>query len=201
MSKQLDMLTKCIEVVSRNHAMENDEAYEILLHFAAYKLSVDEGIVSPTLKMTTWAELNDTLNFDVLREKTWDWFGELYVSLGLQKGVGFVAREDMARQIAQHYRSNKGAVDTFLDPVCGSGRLMLTLFMTYGNHILYYGCDPDLTAYRTAIVNMKLYKVNAKVLYANKDKHNIDITSPNWQYANKWLPPRQDRYYNFTAAK
>lgn len=201
MSKQLDVLKKSIEVIHQNHAMKDDEAYDILLHFAAYKLGVDEGIVSPTLKLPVWDELQKTLDFDVLRENTWDWFGELYVSLGLQQGEGFVAREDMAKEIAKHYKSNKGAVDTFFDPVCGSGRLMMTLFMSYGNHILYYGCDPDITAYHTALVNMKLYKVNAKILYASSNDHNVEITSPNWRYANQWIPPRQERYYAFTAAK
>lgn len=195
MSKQLQMLEDALDVITRYEGCTLGEAYEKLVHFAAYELSVDPGIVSPTFKYDEWEDIRKVVNFDVLREDKWDWFGELAHSLNRPSIPSFFVDRSTADAAAKrHYKPGTPKIaQTILDPHCGSGGLILALHSLVGNSFIYYGADHDLTAYRTALVNMKLYGVNAKVVHLNSETHKVDPGSRNWQYANMWTPPDEKK--------
>jgi hypothetical protein len=199
MSKQVKMLSSCLDIIlaGSKKPIKNEAAYEILLQFVAYKIGAAKDIASPTLLIDVWNQLEQTLDLEMLREDIWDWFGEMYILRCSHKKITnrhfFCKREDALKdaeermvQIRSHQLHTTLPAIIF-DPYCASGRQILAYHSLYQDHdCIYYGAEYDKYAYQTCLVNMKLYDVPAKILYADTSVHEIATSSSNWEYANMW---------------
>ncbi|WP_422661671.1 N-6 DNA methylase (plasmid) [Paenibacillus sp. EC2-1] len=196
---EVKMLSGLLDIVKDGQEVSEKEAYDLLLQFVGYKIGAEEGMPSPTLRYKVWQDLEDRLDLGVLLTDPWDWFGELYKERVFNKFQPFMGTRSAAAHLITKLSADtsrpKGEIVTMYDPIVGSGRMFIATHAAVGDHFLYYGCEPELTAYRTCLVNMKLYKINAKILHADERIYSSDIKSKNWKYANWWTPPDSKKHF------
>jgi hypothetical protein len=79
-----------------------------------------------------------------------------------------------------------------LDPCTGTGRFLLDLAWRHRDKKLaLFGVELDLDLYRACLVNMRLYALEMPYLILRADALIVDLepSSPNWRFANRWRPP------------
>ena len=90
---------------------------------------------------------------------------------------------------------NPNEKKSILVPYAGTGRLIMAIHQRSPKSAIY-GFERDLRLYRIALTNMCIHSVNATILHADPDKHELDISTPNgranWQLSNKWNPNVQE---------
>ena len=79
-----------------------------------------------------------------------------------------------------------------LDPCTGTGRFLLDLVWRHRDkRLALFGVELDLDLYRACLVNMKLYGWGMPYFILRADALIVDLqpSSPNWRFANRWDPP------------
>ncbi len=193
--KQIDMLNKCITLISQNGKLTNYESFEKLMDYMAVKLSLDNEAIYTLPQVVADTLDGGLLDWDLLRSDPWDWLGETYSQLGLcnlalsQFFTPRAVTEAMAQMTLFDCKPRTDKLPiTMLDPCVGSGRMILSAHKILGDEAIYFGVDLDLHSYRIALINMALYKIPAFLLRADSLVSNIDLNSENWHQANLWYP-------------
>ena len=193
---QVKILQKAMDLIESS-GKNKLEAYNDILHFLAYMLGI-EGAATPFLQSNIHDKVKATLDLDILRAEKWDWLGELYEKNRItnpRTGQFFTPKavSDMMAVMNAPAQVDVNKPKRMLDPCVGSGRLIISMYNLVGTGFIYYGADIDLVAYRTALVNMALFKIPAKILRCNSLTTDLSPNSPNWQYANMWEPVAERR--------
>ena len=134
-------------------------------------------------------KLSQLYDAELLRADYHDHLGELYreklPSETLKANVGQL-------DLALHrwtQQEQKGPRVAMLDPVAGSGSLLMAVHKRLPRVVLF-GVDYDLRALRVAMTNFAIHNIQGYLLHADKDKHDISLETPegqyNWQHANQW---------------
>lgn len=198
MTKQLKMLNKVMDIILEQESIEStDTAFSVMLQYVAYKLSYETMIDTPWLKQDVMDRLDETLDLNVLREDMWDWFGEVYEAR-VGKHDTLISRTQVQQYVDVHYAVTLyGQTETILDPFCGTGRLMLAIAKKVNDPqaIIYYGAEPNLLAYRIALLNMKLYGLQVRIINLNSNAYDIRSQSPNWKFSNQWFPVASKKFF------
>lgn len=197
LAPQTQMLSNVISILlEQSEEKTVEEAFNDLLNIVAYNISYETMIETPWLKKELLERINETLDIDLLRKDQWDWFGEVY-KLRLKPELYLVDRnhvEDFVNQNPLKYKNN---IYTLLDNVAGSGRLVLEYnrIAPPNTSIVYYGAEPNLVAYRMALLNCAIYGINSRILYINSEEYDVRSKSVNWKFANKWTPVKKGKFF------
>ena len=198
MTKQLKMLNKVMDIISEQEKVEDaSQAFDAMLQYVAYKLSYETMIDTPWLKQDVMARLDAELDLNVLREDMWDWFGEIYEQR-VGKSDTLIPRNKVQQYVDLHYAVTLyNQTETLLDPYCGTGRLILAVAKKVNDPqaIIYYGAEPDLLAYRIALLNIKLYGLQARIINLNSNRYDVRSQSPNWKFSNSWFPVASKKFF------
>jgi hypothetical protein len=197
MKPQVQMLRNCFDLIQQDKRNQEPKAtarqvYEQLLDWLGYKLSIEAQITTPPFQLDTHEALNEIFNKDLLVLEMWDWFGELSKEVGLLL-PGTLETVESVQSFVTFFTEDVGEslgtnAKVVLDASAGTGRMILGYAKTYKNRLLFYGVEPDKLAYRTALLNMKLYGIQGFILCANPDVHDLKPKSHNWLAANMWYP-------------
>lgn len=197
MKPQLTMLLNMHKVLIVNQELSPDESFGHLLDFVASRLTFQDTIPTPWMKLSTIEMLDSYLDIDVLREDPWDWFGEVHQHEKLNCIPGeFYMDYDEAHKEADItlMQTQEGKPLRILDECAATGRGILALFKLYPNAI-FYGAENDLFTYRILMLNMKIYNVQHIIVNANHVSNDLRGHSPNWRFANMWSPVKQEKYF------
>lgn len=195
---QLEMLGLALDMIEASGKNPYD-AYQDLLQFTAYTIGM-EGISTPAMKLEVNEALKETLDIDLLQREKWDWFGEIYEQRKIVSPVNakfYVSREraaTIASRVNEEKRSEDDIPTRMLDPKTGSGGLLMEMYNKYGHAMMYYGAEPSVVAYRTALINTHLHNIPARILCADHEVVDLSKDSKNWQYSNMWEKVPEKRF-------
>ncbi len=185
-------LMHCLMELLLSAGFTKDIAFDRLLHFMAYKLGVEPGMTSPALPYPVWKELEAILDFALLREDPHDWIGDYsQMEKFADNGIQWNSSKTQTAYIAELKTKDLKAVQPFsvFDPCAASGGLLIHLYKRLGQDSVYFGAEPNVTLYRIALINMKLYNIPARIICADYRHHETNSSSNNWSVANHWTPP------------
>lgn len=194
-SQALTMIGDCIDNIVRMENIHEQEAFKRLLNYAAYKLSIGDAMVR--FKQPTYDYVTSHFSVDVLKQNTWDWFGEYY-ELIFRPSTPLSTRKSLNKHVNKclDMIESEGGVTPppVLDKSVGTGRFFIMVKERAKRDLMYYGIEHDLLAYKICLINMKLYNIPARILWC-QDGKKIDIApnSRNWSLSNYWNPVSQDR--------
>lgn len=197
MNPQLDMMVAMHEVLMDGEQLQPDEAFGHLLDYAASRLTFQDTIPTPWMKLRTIVRLDNILDFDVLRLNPWDWFGELHEHMKLTVIAGdfYIDYNEAHHNIdASLVPTQEGKPLRILDECAATGCNILALHKTYPDAI-FYGAENDEFTYRILMLNMKLYGVNHVIVNGAHTEHDLRAFSPNWRFSNRWTPPEKKKYF------
>lgn len=186
---QLEMLEKMYTCI-RDSKETSLESFETLVAYVAGKFTFKVPINIPWIRMEALQELDKLFDLELLREDPWDWFGELdsKLKLGLLDKNLLIDKATTQAQAAQlKLYGNPVEPHHVLDDNAYTGRHIIEMWKNE-KHVIYYGVESDLLAYRIALVNMKCYGINSSIIYGNSFEHDVRPFSPNWRDANNWEP-------------
>lgn len=188
---QTAMLNEVMELLMQDQKIESEEqAFEALVQLIAYELSYEVMIETPWLNMRVMESVREKLDLDLLREDKWDWLGEVY-ELRIGPKDYLVNRQTVEAYASKHIPKQETITPpTIMDTSVGTGRLILAIANRVNDEfpVIYYGAEPNLLAYRVAVLNCHLHNVNYKIVCLNSDAYDVRPHSPNWKYANQWKP-------------
>lgn len=193
MSKQIEMLVNCYNCFKSETASPR-EVFVDLLDFAAMPYDFETPVASKWIKQDTLDVLHETYNLDILREASMDWFGMLHDYLDLNLfPANDATDEDISslvassiNQLDNNKNTNTHLPSTALDTEALTGKKMIELWKRDPS-IIIYAVEKDLLMYKIALLNAKIYNINASILYAPFDC-DISPQSPNWRESNEWYP-------------
>lgn len=198
MTKQLKMLNKIMDTIMEQDKVEDaTQAFDAMLQYVAYKLSYETMIDTPWLRQDVMTRLDAELDLDVLREDMWDWFGEVYEQR-VGKSDTLISRDKVTQYVDLHYAVTLyDNTETLLDPYCGTGRLILAVAKKVNDPkaLIYYGAEPDLLAYRIALLNARLYGLQVRIINLNSNRYDVRSQSPNWKFSNQWFPVANRKFF------
>ncbi len=131
---------------------------------------------------------------ELMRSDYYDHLGDMYWEEVLGKGNAARGRSFLiswreAQSTAAKHTAETDETLRILDPVAGTGRLLMATHKRAPNTLLF-GVDVDLRALRIALTNFAIHGITGYLLHANTLQHQIDPSTEdgraNWQYSNRW---------------
>jgi len=140
-------------------------------------------------------DLMNIYNPKLLRSDYYDHLGDMYVEIFLSKRGkrGLDQRSNKIEEYREQLENQAVSRQLkILDPAARTGRLLMSVYKTYPNSILF-GVEPDIRLYRIALTNFAIFNIPGYVLNADGKIHELNLTSENgqhnWGYSNVWNPP------------
>ncbi len=195
MTQQEKMLTDIMNLLIHEEEKTPKEAFQSLLEFIAYELELETPVPTPWVKIKTREKIRDLLDLNLLRENMWDWIGhihQLFKLSNIHKKTIIISSEESNTYLSK-IKVKKDRFPRIIDRQCGTGRMILNAYKRFNEDAIFYGVEEDLTAYRIALLNMKIYNIQAKILHCDAEKYDVREGSPNWVYSNEWMGVRESR--------
>lgn len=185
MTQQVEMLLDCVKMMQEGGKYSPSVAFERLVEWIAMQAQVpsgmpDGGITTPTVTLATADMLDRTLDLVLLKMVVGDHLRDAAVSLGCLAPAGWLLVE-----IPSTEENTRPCV---FDPRAGSGTNIVNDFRQNGAEYLYYGATTNLLEYRMALVTLHLFGIKSLMFKGDPTILNLDLSSPNWVYANQWYP-------------
>lgn len=178
-----------------DNGMTQADAVQAMVHWLAYKLRVDPGMLSPTLQKDAWDKL-ETVDLEPLKQDPSDHIGE-FIHTNYPQTMSVASYAPYAtckRQAEKQVKTIKSSsLNRVLDRCGGSGGMMIALWESLNRNTMVYMAEPDLLSYRVALVNAKLYDIPSRIINADYRLHHLGPDSANWRYAGMWTPPQAKR--------
>lgn len=183
---QLQMLESCYAILNERYKKPH-VCFSALLQWIAHQLRIPgtHDYSTPTVTLDMEARLNNTLDFDLLRQDPWDWLGELAVKLNLFDYVPYrLTVDEVIDYVQRNVPSSISRTDVIFDPSAGTGRLFFGL-MRSNIECIMAGAEPSPKPYRILVINKHIYDMPAFVVRAELKE---PFASPVWESANLYNP-------------
>lgn len=195
MKKQTQMIVEMIEAVAEAHEAPFEKAYDIVLTWMAVQCGAEEQLATDGIKTEAYEKMVRLFDIDSLREEKWDWLGEAGEYLGVFKQLP--SREDVELKVGLAVEnmdfSQNDMPQSILIENTWTGRDILALHSYTKDAAIFFGMEPELRLYRTAVLNNHIHGIHAFILNADNTVSR-ELNSENWRYSNLWNPVKWDRY-------
>lgn len=187
MIKQLEMLSYMFNAILAEHECTEEEAFDILLHYIAVKIGLEQQLVTPPIKAKAHKQLGELFDEDVLKENMWDYIGQFGVMVGVLSELK--SKPEIEAQIlGLNVKPATGAPRAILIQNAQTGRDVFGFYDVLGSNAIYCATETNLRAYRIALINMHLFNIPSHILFADHTQVDVSLGSMNWRQANIWEP-------------
>lgn len=188
-AKCYDMVTDCLTVIMNGEYITIVEAFEKFLEYCSVQLYLGSSGVH--LKEETMVALDQIFDLELLKDQDYDVLGSVYYDVNCSIDPSFilskVANDKTSTLDSYFNESHLGFPQAiFIDKLDTAGYLI-----NKTKNVMVYTTSSDLTSYRISIINKSLYGLSLFNLFtSNKDTSKIDLdpSSSNWEFANRWIP-------------
>jgi len=138
--------------------------------------------------------LDDMYRPEILKSDYYDHLGSLYFEKVIKidetdKKTPYLISDKIVETMGNNSLEKKYKLVNILDPAVGTGRSLMTVYKRCSNGSLF-GVDNDINLIRIALANFIIHDIPGHLLYADRNRHEIDISKENgkynWQFANQW---------------
>lgn len=139
---------------------------------------------------------NMLMRYKIAAEKDpWDYLGELFEQEGFGSMRQFFTPRNVVKMMTQMTMPDKfDEIMKILEPALGSGRFLIEVSNMFPKApLILFGVEIDLSLYRSAIVNMKMFSKHPfGIVCADSLKlESSSPTSPMWDHGSYWTGTTQ----------
>lgn len=188
LSNNTKYVVNTVQSIAEKEGISIEKAFDKFLWFCGTSLDIDAKVYS-CFHEDTYNFLKKSFNIQILQNEIGDWLGEAYEFLGLTDNEKLITNSECLHKIFNIHSCNKCFPKVIYCKRIQTGRMLLNLFQNHGQNLLLYGVESNLTLYRIALINIKLYKIPAILLCVDDaliDTRDFTTSSPNWEFANRW---------------
>lgn len=177
-----EMIRDCLTIIENGEHVPVEKAFEKFIAYCSVHLYLGSDGVE--LKAKTLYALDQIFNLDVLKEARCDVIGSVYHDIVLLNKKEDCLSKKLDGFYGEPHLLFPQAI--FVDDI-GTA----SYFIDKSKNVMVYAVSKNLTNYHISIINRKLYDLPIFNLYIgskNANTLNLEPSSNNWEFANRWKP-------------